>query len=347
MRITQNAMTRNYLKSMNTTLGNMSASSDKLTTGRRFTKISEDVSSGVNALKTRQKLYKSIQIQDNIKAADEELEVAETNLMTIKEIADTIHEQSIKVQNGTNMGEYETFANNFDNLNKQIMELGNCTYNDKYVLGGTNNSDNPPFTLNADGRVCFNGVEVNQISKQDNIYTDGSGATVPESGDIYMDIGFGLKFTGSELNTNSAFKVSVSGLECIGYGTETVKHVGTDGVEREYEIPNNLCETLAGMSEALRENDIDKFAAYEVQFKKQTDTLITNVSEIGVRTNFLETNLVRMENEEFQLTEKQANLEGVEDTDELIKYKAFEYSWMLTLQYGSKVIPQSLMDFIN
>ncbi len=347
MRITQNAMMRNYLKSMNTTLGGLSASSDKLTTGRRFTKISEDVSSGVNALKTRQKLYKSIQIQDNLKAADEELEVAETNLMSIKEIADSIHEQSIKVQNGTNMGEHETFAKNFDNLNQQIMELANCTYNDKYVLGGTNNSENSPFTLNADGKVCFNGVEVNQISKENGIYMDDSGTTVPESGDIYMDIGLGLKFNGSDLNTNSAFKLSVSGLECIGYGTETVKRIGTDGVEKEYEIPNNLCETLAGMSAALRENDMEKFAVYESQFKKQTDTLVTNVSEIGVRTNFLESNLARMENEEFQLTEKQANLEGVEDTDELINYKALEYSYMLSLQYGGKVLPNSLMDFLR
>ncbi len=342
MRVTQNALTRNYLNNMNNSLANLSASSDRLTTGRRFTKVSEDVSSGVNALKTRQKLYKSVQLQDNIKAADEELEVAETNLMSIKDIADTIHEQSIKVQNGTNMGEHETFAKNFDMLNSQIMELANCTYNDKYVLGGTNNSENPPFTLNENGKVCFNGAEVNNISKQDGIYVDGAGVTVPESGDVYMDIGLGLKFTGSDLNTNSAFKVSVSGIDSLGYGTEQVEYNG-----KEYEIPNNLCEVLSGMSEALRADDMDKFAAYEMQFKKQTDKLVTNVSEVGVRTNFLESNLSRLEDEELILTEKKANLEGVEDTDELIRYKSFDYSWMLTLQYGSKVLPQSLMDFVK
>lgn len=347
MRITQNSMTRNYLNSMNNTLSTIASSSDKLTTGRGFKKISENVSSGVTALKTRQKLYKNEQLQENIKVADEELEVAETNLMSIKEIADTIHEQSIKLQNGVNEGEDETFIATFNSYNQQILELGNCTYNDKYVLGGTNNGEEAPFTLNDEGNVCFNGVEVNSITKENAIFTDADGNTVPESGDVYMDIGLGLTFSGSDIDSKSAFKVSVSGLDCLGYGTEKVTYKSIDGSENEYEIPNNLCEILSGMTDAIKENDMNKFAAYENKFKATTDSMVSNVSEIGVRTNFLESNLSRLENEGALLTEKKANLEGVDDTKELIKYKSFEYSWMLTLQYGSKVIPQSLMDFIN
>lgn len=345
MRITQNSMTRNYLKSMNSTLSNLSASSDKLTTGRSFTKISEDVSGGINALKTRQKLYKNQQLQDNLKAADEELAVTETNLMSIKEIADTIHERAIKVQNDTNKGEYETFATQFDSYNKEIMSLSNCQYNDKYTLGGTSNGYDIPFTME-NGKVCFNGVEVSTISKENGIFmTDGE--KVPESDSVYMDIGLGLKFSEGELDTNTAFKVSVSGLDCLGFGTETRSVLNKDGTTTEYEFPNNMCELISGMSDALRAGDMNKFAAYETKFKEQTDNLITNVSEIGVRTNFLDSNLQRLDNEEALLTEKQGNLEGVEDTEELINYKSFEYSWMLTLQYGSKVIPQSLMDFIR
>lgn len=347
MRVTQNSLTRTYLKGMNDTLSNLSASSDKLTTGRGFTKISENVSSGVTALKTRQKLYKNQQLQENIKTADEELKVTETNLMSIKEIADTVHEQAVKLQNGTNQGEYETFAQQFESYNRQILGLSNCKYNDKYALGGTNNGYETPFTMNDNGRVCFNGVEVNSISKDNGIFVTSDGNQVPESDYTYMDIGLGLKFSQGELDTNTAFKVSVSGLDCLGYGTEKTTYKSVDGTETEYEIPNNLCELLSGMTDALRNSDMNKFAAYEVKFKEQSDKLVTNISEIGVRTNFLDSNLERLDNEEFLLTEKKGNLEGVEDSDELINYKSFEYAWMLTLQYGSKVIPQSLMDFIR
>jgi flagellin-like hook-associated protein FlgL len=340
-------MTRTYLKGMNSTLSNLSASADKLTTGRSFTKISENVSSGVTALKTRQKLYKNQQLQENIKTADEELQVTETNLMSIKEIADTLHEQSIKLQNDTNQGEYETFAQQFESYNQEILSLSNCTYNDKYALGGTSNGYDAPFTINENGNFCFNGIEVNSISKENGIFVTDDGKQVPESEYTYMDIGLGLKFSQGELDTNTAFKVSVSGLDCLGYGTEKFTFKNDDGSETEYDMPNNLCELISGMTDALHEGDMSKFAAYEVKFKEQTDKLVTNISEIGVRTNFLDSNLERLDNEEFLLTEKKSNLEDVEDSDELIKYKSFQYSWMLTLQYGSKVIPQSLMDFVT
>lgn len=346
MRITQNSITRMYLANMNNTLSNVSNSAEKLESGRKYNKISQDVSSGITALKTRQKLYKSEQLQENIGVADEELKVTETNLMSVKEIADTVHEQAIKLQNGTNQTERETFAVQFDLYREQILELGNCTYNDKYVLGGINNSLTAPFTVNDSGAVCYNGVEVDSISKNNGIF-ETAGGQVPDSEDVYMDIGLGVSFIGSELNTKTAFKVSVSGLDCLGYGTSSVEYTGSDGVSKEYEVPNNLCSLLKGMSDAIRNGDMDTFGAYEVKFKESTDNLVTNISEIGVRTNFLESNLSRLENENALLKEKQSNLEGVEDTEELINYKSFEYAWMLTLQYGSKVIPQSLMDFVK
>lgn len=43
----------------------------------------------------------------------------------------------------------------------------------------------------------------------------------------------------------------------------------------------------------------------------------------------------------------QSALEGVEDTDELINLSTYKYTWMLTLQYGGSVIPQSLMDYVK
>lgn len=347
MRVTQNALTRNYLFNMNKTLDETTKSNNRLTSGRKFTKISEDISSGITALKTREKLYKSQQMQENIKVADEELKVTETNLMAIKDIADAIHDSSIKLQNDTNQQERETFAVQFDTYKDQIISLANCQYNDKYTLGGTNGSDIPPFTMDDKGVTYFNGVEISKITKNaDAEYVTDAGI-VPQSEEVYLDIGLGVKFIGGNISPKSAFKVSVSGLECLGYGTSTVNSTGKDGVARDYEVPNNLCDILTGMSQAIRDNDMDKFAAYEVNFKAQTDKLVTNVSEIGIRTNFLESNLERMENEEFLLTEKHANLEGVEDSKELINYKSMEYAWMLTLQYGSKVIPQSLMDFIK
>ena len=77
------------------------------------------------------------------------------------------------------------------------------------------------------------------------------------------------------------------------------------------------------------------------------DDLVLVISDIGVRTSYLENNADKLVDDEYVLTEIQSNLEKIKDTDELVNYKSLEYSWLLTLQYGGKMLPQSLMDYVS
>jgi len=142
--------------------------------------------------------------------------------------------------------------------------------------------------------------------------------------------------------------MSVSGLDCLGYGTTeiTYKDINTNE-EHTIEAPNNAYELLDEMSKCLEEKDFDKLGALNDHLRKTVDNLVTQIADVGVRTNYLENHTGRLEDEEYVLTEIQNNLEYIKDTDELINQKSLEYSWLLTLQYGGKVIPQSLMDYIN
>ena len=49
MRVTNNAMTRNYLINLNNNLSLLNESGTRLQTGREFTKMSENVSAGTRA----------------------------------------------------------------------------------------------------------------------------------------------------------------------------------------------------------------------------------------------------------------------------------------------------------
>ena len=50
MRVTNNYMTRNYLNNLNNSLSLYNESENKLTTGRKISKMSDDVSAGTRAL---------------------------------------------------------------------------------------------------------------------------------------------------------------------------------------------------------------------------------------------------------------------------------------------------------
>lgn len=346
MRITNSYMTRNYLTNLNNSLSLLNESQMRSETGRKFTKMSEAVSAGTRALGVRTQVYKNEQIQDNVKKAQESLYVAEGYLTSINDILQDVHEKAITAVNGPMSSASEIFEFNFDSIKDQIIEFANCRYNDTYVLGGTNNND-APFSVE-NGDLYYNGVKVNDIGKVDGQFCDQNGKKVPYSDSIYIDIGIGMTVNNGKVDPRTAFNMSVSGLSCLGYGTTNIDYRDANsGALHTVEVPNNAYEILDEMSKCLDEKDFDKLSALNDHLKTAMDRLVTEISNIGVRTNYLDNHTTKLESESDILAGIQTNLEYIKDTDELMNQKNLEFSWLLTLQFGSKVIPQSLMDYIN
>ncbi len=344
MRVTNNYMTRNYLNNLNNSLSLYNESENKLTTGRKISKMSDDVSAGTRALGVRTQSYKNEQIRENVEKAGESLDVAESNLTSIKDILQSVNEQTMTALNGTNVSASNIFSINFTSLKNQVVEFANCRYNGSYVLGGTNNTT-PPFTVE-DGNLMYNGVKVNDIQKTEGKFYAG-GEKVPQSDSIYIDIGIDLSIKNGEVDPRSAFNMSVSGLDCLGYGTSEITYQDTEGNSHTETVPNNAYDILDEMSKCLDEKDFDRLGALNDHLKETLDGLVNEISDIGIRTNYLDTHTERLKDEDYVLTKIQNNLEYIKDTDELINNKNLEYSWLLTLQFGGKILPQSLMDYIQ
>lgn len=344
MRVTSNYMMRNYLNNLNNALALYNESGNKLHSGRKFTKMSEDVSAGTRALTVRTQVYKNEQIQSNVKKAGESLAVAETNLTSIKDIIANVNEQTITALNGTNVDGAHIFSLDFNSVKNQIVEFANCKYNDTYVLGGTNNQT-PPFKIE-NGELFYNGISVNEIQKSDGKFLSGN-SEVPYSDSLYLDIGIGMNVKNGTVDPRSAFNMSVSGLDCLGYGMSDITYLDIDGEEHSATVPNNAFEIIDEMAKCLDEKDYDKLNALNDHLKKTFSNLVTEISDIGIRTNYLEKHESRLSDESDVLAKIQVDLEYIKDTDELINNKSMEYSWLLTLQYGGKILPQSLMDYVQ
>lgn len=344
MRVTNNAMTRNYLLNLNNNMNKLNKTSNRLQTGRNFNKMSQNVSDGTRSLNIRTQMYKNEQIQENVKKAGETLSVAETNLMSIEDVLNSVYDQTIRAVNGTHESASEIYSINFDSLKNQVVEFANCKYNDCYILGGTNNQE-VPFSV-VDGQLCYNGVNVNNIEKNDGVFYSG-GEEVPYSENVYMDIGIGLSVKNGKVDPRTAFNMTVSGLDALGYGESEITYEDRNGESHTITAPNNAYELLDDMARALDEKDFDKLSALNDHLRSTVDDLITEIADIGVRSKYLDNHSVRLEDEEFYMTEIQSELEYIEDTKELIDYKSHEYAWQLTLQYGGSVIPKSLMDYVQ
>lgn len=346
MRITNTFMTRNYLNNLNNSLDLYNQSGERIHSGRKLSKMSDNVSDGTRALSIRTQFYKNEQIQENVKKAGETLTVAESNLMSIKDIIDNVHSKCVEALNGPKASAAEIFSIDFSAVKDQIVEFANCKYNNTYVLGGTNNQE-PPFSVDDNGDLFYNGVAVNEIEKQNGSF-QSNGKEVPYSSSVYIDVGINMVVKDGKVDPRTAFNMSESGLDALGYGTTELKYKDDQGNEVTFNAPNNAYELIGEMSDCLKEPvNYEKLAVLNDHLKETFDGLVNEIADIGIRTNYLDRHSSRLEDEEDVLTKIQNDLEYIKETDELVNNKNMEYSWLLTLQFGSKVLPQSLMDYIK
>ncbi len=346
IRITQNVTNRSYLTNLYNTQNSMNKAMDKTQSGRAFNKVSENVSSGIKAMSIRSKLYKNEQITENVQIASEQLKVAEDNLIAVNDILSTIQSEVLKAINGTNPdSNNEIFKSVMENSKDSILKLANGKYNDKYVMGGTNIST-APFTCDSNGKMQFNGINIEEIEKNGGSF-EHNGNKIPYCGESYIDIGLDIKVTNGDIDPRTAYKVSVSGLDSLGFGKSEINYEKKDGQKVTYEFSNNVYDIITDMTQALGDGDMDKMGALYEHMGNRISNLMTNVSDIGMRSKFLDTTAQRLENENLSLNQMQTDTEGIDDATEIMNYMNYKYAWNLTMQFGNSLIPKSLMDYVT
>lgn len=348
MRITNNQLTSNYLFNANRTLEKLTEQHEKCETGRAFKRISQNVSAGKKALQARTAMYRNEQYQKNVSAASEQMTTAEASLTSINDQLQNVKSLCLKAVNGPNTDDTsrDIFAATLNETKASILDDINAQHVDKYIFGGTNNKE-IPFTVDDEGDICFNGTKLDDLTCTDGVYFDKDGNEVPMSGDTYVDIGKGLRMNGDTFDKNSAFKISFQGAEWTGYGKSEMSYTDKDGNEVTEEVSNNVYQILTQMQNALENNDTERLSALNDHLDKQFDHLLTGIAELGVKSKTLETTKSKLEDENDSIAQMQQDIEGINDTDEIVKLEEYNYAWALTLKFGSTVLPNSLMDYIK
>lgn len=340
MRITTNMMSNKYIKNLNKSANEMNYLNEKVSTGRKFFKGSDDPVSAIKAYKLRRE-YRSTEMYDtNINDVDSFLTSAETNLTEISDNLETVYKSYLKGINGT-MGsdDREIIAKQLDNLQKSILASLNGKFSDRYVFGGTSKSE-IPFTLNESGELLYKGVNVNsndtaleQLSKEV----------------INIDLGLGMTFNGGNLNQDTVFNISMSGISFMGYGS-AVDENGTPKVDSEGKpVPNNLYTLVGKMKDLLRSDDysLDKISPFIGEFEDKKNQVLVSITDIGSKTDYLDFLKLRNEDNQYNVNEKLVEVEEVDKAEAIVDFSMQEYSYNAALSMGNKILQNSFIDFMK
>ncbi len=160
MRVTNRSATRNYLRYVNKGLSDQAKVQERVGSGNRFEKVSDDVSSGIKAMKARSDQYKMEKQIGNIEDINNVLVAAEDSMQSIDDQLKTVHERFLRAMNGTNENNRNIFAAELKALKEEILQLANSQYNGQYLFSGSNNYG-APFSVDKEtGHLVYNGVGV-------------------------------------------------------------------------------------------------------------------------------------------------------------------------------------------
>ena len=319
MRITQKNIQRAYLNNLHRNMKQLATSNERMSSGRRLNRVSDNVSDAQRALTVRDKLQRSEQYLRNIDKLQLDLNGQETSLMQMNEVIARAQSLLVNAKSDTNgPSERTILAKELDYLSESIVQLMNVQGVDRPVFAGIDGKT--PIVL-GDGTVLIHDENVDTLVS--------SGVTGQ-----YIDIGLGLQFNEGAVKESSVVRSDTSPLEILGYGMDSGK-------------PNNLIRVFQELSKGLKNNDLSGFESLSKKVSSAHDRLLVSLTDLGARNAYLDNTKNRMEIDQLQLTEMQSKLEAVDIESELILNKSLELTWQVSLQLGSKVLPMSIFDFIR
>ncbi|WP_077612080.1 flagellin N-terminal helical domain-containing protein [Clostridium sp. Marseille-P2415] len=336
MRITTNAILRNYKSNLSTTISNLNLSRTHVMTQRSFNSVAEDPAAAARASQLHRKYYKN---QDNLsmlKDVQSRQDGQEDALMQISNIVTTINkEYSVEALNGTNgdLSIRQTFATAIRQHQKSMVLSLNASYEDTFLFAGADGK-NAPFSMSDDNILTYRGINVDAAKGTG----DYEKLTELANENVYVDLGMGLSMDEfDQVMPSSAFDTSLPGIEAIGYGKDE------DG------LSNNAIVLAGQLADLLDQEtfDADAYGKLMTKFDEVSTGILNNVTELGVKTEFLTTTKDRLENADISLQEQMQNVEGIDMAAALTDYMWDQYAYNAALKVGTSILSPSFIDFMK
>jgi len=336
MRITTRMMTNKYKRSLNELSASVNQLNEKVSSGRSFSKASENTSAAISAFQIRRNLSRLESYQSNISYASDLLRNAETALMEVNSVAKEASTKILQGINGSNSdSDRAIIAQEIKSLKDQLLQSLNSNSGGTYYFGGTQ-TDSSPFK-DVGGKLTYKGVDLDTL-------VSGSAEEQALLGDArYIDIGLSLQFDPlqpTKLDSSTAFNIALPGIKFVGSGTTTV-----DGQV----LSNNLYNLLDQISVGLADPNYssDQMDALLSHFQTQSDKVLVTVTEIGSKSSYLDFMTNRLDSESLNMQERQSEIEYADPAKTIIDFKSQEMAYEAALAMGAKVIQPSIFDYIR
>ena len=258
---------------------------------------------------------------------------------SLRQVSDMIKNISknynVQAMNGTNqtMEVRQSFASAIRQLQKSMVLSMNSSYEDTFLFAGSDGK-NAPFNLSANGTLTYRGIDVN-ASKGSPEYDKLKGMSQEN---LYVDLGMGLEMDDfDKVVSSTAFNMSLPGINAVGYGSD------------ENGMSNNVIILAGKLADALESENFnaDEYGKLMKKFDSLGTNMMNQITELGVKSEFLNTTKDRLGDAEISIQEQMSGVEGVDMAEAITNYSWDQYAYNAALKVGTSILSSSFIDFMR
>ncbi|WP_297436568.1 flagellar hook-associated protein FlgL [uncultured Clostridium sp.] len=330
MRVTNRMMTSSFLNDMNRNLSHMQKVQNQLTTGKEVNRPSDNPFVVARSMQLYEDISANEQYNTNIKDTTNWLDATDTAMGQLTDTLQRVRELMVSAGNAA-YGEDEKGAIK-DEINQRIEEVGtilNTSFDGKYIFGGTRGTFKPVET----GKNDAGDTTLNYAGKDGGIIEVGSQ---------------------EEQDKNELNMISESLTVEISQGVTIDYNVNANQI-LEFKDPKgndrNVMDLLNQITHNITSEDVeDNLQVTNENLESMTsviDNMLTLRSEVGAKQNRMESAEEKNLDENFNLTEVLSLNEDINFTEKRMESATMQTVYMASLQTASKVIQQSLLDYLR
>lgn len=331
MRITNQMMSKSFLKDLNRNQNYMKRINDQLTSGKEIRRPSDNPFKVARSMQLNSDINANTQYNENIKDTINWLDTTDTALEQLGNSFQRFRELMVSAGNAA-YGSDEKRAIK-DEMNEKVNEIAqilNTNFDGKYIFGGSKGSTKPI------------GTDKNIITGNNSLHLSGNNGEVLNIDNLDEDVQNQINMINKklvvEISQGVTMDYNVSATDILLFKDKNGASINVMDLLKD--ITNNVAS----------ENPIDA-AKITGENLKVMDETVSNLlrirAEVGAKQNRMESAGSQNEDQNFNLTDILSQTEDIDLAQKNIEAAVAQNVYMASLQVSAKIIQPSLLDFLR
>ncbi len=304
MRVTNNMMINNFLLNFSKNTQRLDNLQQILASGKLIRYPSDDPVGTVTVMKLNKDVSSIAQYKKNVDDADSWLNLTDTAIKNVNDVLARVRE--LLVEGSNSPTETKDIVSEINQLKKQLVNVGNTRYSDRYIFGGTKTTTEA-YTLD-----------------------EGNG---PNGG---------VTYNGSNSESDGPWEIKFN----VGADDQVTINVTGDKIFGDTKSGDNIFKLFDDIAASLEDGSVEKVSSYIEDLDKHIDNILAVRADTGARSNRVELTKNRLADDKINFTNLLANAEDADIAKTIMDISNAVNVYTSSLNVGARIIQPSLVDFL-